>query len=116
MSRREATASRRPSVVPGRQSATSSGKPASVPVAKMASEPRHVPPQVVSTVPRAANRPPPMIEPEPAVSAVRAMSMMTDMMAANVMVPVDVSPATKPARVGGAATERQAQHDHEQVD
>jgi len=118
MSRGEATAPRVPSVVPGRQSATpSSSEAATMPVtARMVGEPRHVPPQVVSTVPIAVDRPPPMLEPEPAVSAVRAMSMMPDMMDAAGVVPVNVSPVTRLARVGIAANERQTQHEHEQMD
>jgi len=117
MSRGEATAPRVPSVVPGRQSATPSSEAATVPVtARMVGEPRHVPPQVVSTVPIAVDRPPPMLEPEPAVSAVRAMSMMPDMMDAAGVVPVNVSPVTRLARVGIAANERQTQHEQEQMD
>ena len=117
MSSGEAAAAHMPGVVPGRQSAAPSGKPAGVPVeAEMASEPWHVPAPLVSTVAGVVDRPPPMLKPEPAVSAMRSTPvMMPDMTAANMVVSVDVSPVAKPARVGIAAPERQAQHEHEQV-
>jgi hypothetical protein len=117
MSSGETAAAHMPGVVPGRQSAAPSGEPASVPVkTKMASEPRHVPAPTVSTVAMVIVTSSPRPEPETMVSAMRSTPvMMPDMVAANMVVPVDVSPVTKHARVGVAATERQTQHEHEQV-